>query len=44
VFALGLWVNAAFPRLRVDQAIRYLWRWPTLVAFVGLLLVVVIGR
>ncbi len=43
MFALVLWVNAAFPRLRIDQAIRFLWRWPTFVAFVGLLLVVVIG-
>ena len=44
VFAFGLWVSASFPRLRVDQAIRYLWRWPTLIAFVGLLLIVVIRR
>jgi len=43
MFALGLWVNAAFPRLRIDQAVRFLWRWPTLIAFVGLLLVVGIG-
>lgn len=44
VFVLIVAVNAAFPRLRVEQAVRYLWRWPTLFAFVGLLLVVVIGR
>jgi len=44
VFVLVLFVNAAFPRLRVDQAVRYLWRWPSLIAFVGLILVVVIGR
>ena len=44
VLVFGLFVNAAFPRLRVEQAVRYLWRWPTLIAFVGLLLVVVIGR
>ena len=43
VFGFGLWINASFPRLRIDQAIRYLWRWPTLIAFVGLLLVVVTG-
>jgi NADH-quinone oxidoreductase subunit H len=44
LFALGLCVNAAFPRLRVEQAVRYLWRWPTLMAVVGLILVVVVGR
>jgi NADH-quinone oxidoreductase subunit H len=44
VFALGFWVNAAFPRLRVEQAVRYLWRWPTLIAFVGLILAATIGR
>jgi NADH-quinone oxidoreductase subunit H len=44
VFALCFWVNAAFPRLRVEQAVRYLWRWPTLIAFVGLILAATIGR
>jgi len=31
-------VNAVFPRYRVEQAIKYLWKWPTLIAFVGLIL------
>lgn len=44
IFLLGLFVNAVFPRFRIDQAIRYLWRWPSLVAFAGLILVCVIGR
>jgi len=44
VFVLVLFVNAAFPRLRVEQAVRYLWRWPSLIAFIGLILVVVVGR
>jgi NADH-quinone oxidoreductase subunit H len=44
VFSLGLFVNAVFPRLRIDQAIRYLWRWPSLIAFAGLILVCVTGR
>ncbi len=39
VFVLGLFVNAVFPRLRIEQAVRYLWRWPTAIAFVGLILV-----
>jgi NADH-quinone oxidoreductase subunit H len=44
VLALCLFVNASFPRLRVDQAIRYLWRWPALIALAGLVLSVVIER
>ena len=44
VFVLCLMVNAALPRLRVEQAIRYLWRWPTLFAFAGLIVVMIIGR
>jgi NADH-quinone oxidoreductase subunit H len=44
VFVAVVFVNAAFPRLRVEQAVRYLWRWPTLVAFVALILVAVLGR
>jgi NADH-quinone oxidoreductase subunit H len=39
VFILGLCVNAALPRLRIEQAITYLWRWPTLVAVIWLGLV-----
>ncbi|MCK4679897.1 NADH-quinone oxidoreductase subunit H [bacterium] len=44
VFVLVLFVNAAFPRLRVEQAVRYLWRWPALIALVGLILAATIGR
>ena len=44
VFVLILFVNASFPRLRVEQAVRYLWRWPALISLVGLILVVVVGR
>jgi len=44
VFVAGLFINAAFPRLRVEQAIQYLWRWPTLLALLGLILVTIIGR
>ncbi|MCK4394706.1 NADH-quinone oxidoreductase subunit H, partial [Candidatus Bipolaricaulota bacterium] len=31
------------PRFRIDQALRYCWKWPTLIALVGLILVVAIG-
>jgi len=44
VFVLVLFVNASFPRLRVEQAVRYLWRWPSLAALAGLILVATIGR
>jgi len=43
VFVLCLCVHAVFPRFRVDQAIRYLWRWPALVAMAGLVLTVLMG-
>lgn len=43
VFVLGLFLNAAMPRLRVEQAVKYLWRWPTLLAFTGLIVVVVVS-
>jgi NADH-quinone oxidoreductase subunit H len=38
VFVLGVCVNAVFPRFRIEQAIKYLWKWPTLLAFVGLVI------
>jgi NADH-quinone oxidoreductase subunit H len=38
VFVLSLCINAVFPRFRIDQAIKYLWKWPTLLAFVGLVI------
>lgn len=40
VFVIGLFINAAFPRLRIEQAIKYLWRWPTMIAFIGLIFVI----
>ncbi len=43
VFLIYQCVNAVFPRLRIEQALRYLWKWPTLFAFVGLVIVVIIN-
>jgi len=37
VFVLGLCINAVFPRFRIEQAIKYLWKWPALLAFLGLI-------
>ena len=42
VFLLGLFIHAVFPRFRMEQAIKYLWKWPTLIAFVGLIVVLII--
>jgi NADH-quinone oxidoreductase subunit H len=44
VFIVEVLINAVFPRFRIDQAIRYLWRWPSLVALAGLILVFIIER
>jgi NADH-quinone oxidoreductase subunit H len=38
VFVLGLCTNAVFPRFRIEQAIKYLWKWPTFLAFLGLII------
>jgi NADH-quinone oxidoreductase subunit H len=42
VFALGIFINAVYPRFRIEQAIKYLWKWPTLLAFLGLVTALVI--
>lgn len=44
VFIVCLFINAVFPRFRIEQAVKYLWRWPTLLAFVGLIVVMIIRR
>jgi len=38
VFFVGVCINAVLPRFRLAQALRYLWKWPTILAFVGLLI------
>ena len=38
VFFVGVCINAVLPRVRVGQALRYLWKWPTLLAFAGLVI------
>jgi NADH-quinone oxidoreductase subunit H len=42
VFILSLLINAVFPRFRIEQAIRYLWKWPTLLAFIGLIITLLV--
>ncbi|HDJ34582.1 MAG TPA: proton-conducting membrane transporter [Bacteroidetes bacterium] len=32
-------IHAVWPRFRIEQAVRCLWRWPALLAFIGLIIV-----
>jgi len=41
VFVLGVFIHAVFPRFRIEQAIKYLWKWPTLLALVGLIIILI---
>jgi len=42
VFTAALFINAAMPRLRIEQAIRYLWQWPALLSLIGLIVVLAV--
>jgi len=42
VFVLGVFIHAVFPRLRIEQAVSYLWKWPTIIAFMGLIIIILI--
>ncbi len=44
VFILVLFINAALPRLRVEQAVKYLWKWPTLISLAGMIVILIIRR
>jgi NADH-quinone oxidoreductase subunit H len=44
VFVLAVLVNAVFPRFRIEQAVKYLWKWPTLLAFLALVVIVLQGK
>jgi NADH-quinone oxidoreductase subunit H len=39
VFLAGLLVNAVYPRFTIDQGLRFCWKWPTVLAFLGLVVV-----
>jgi NADH-quinone oxidoreductase subunit H len=39
VFMLGVFINAVFPRFKIQQAIRFNWTWPTIISLIGLLVV-----
>jgi len=43
VFLAGLFINAVYPRFRIDQGLRFCWRWPALLGLLGLIGALVIG-
>jgi NADH-quinone oxidoreductase subunit H len=42
VFILLTLIHGVFPRLRTEQAIKYLWKWPVAFSLLGLILVMII--
>ncbi len=44
IFLAGLLISAVLPRVRIDQALRYCLKWPSLIALLGLILVLLTGR
>jgi NADH-quinone oxidoreductase subunit H len=43
VFVPVVCINACYPRLRTEQTLRYLWKWPTAISFLGLMLARITG-
>lgn len=44
VYVLLIFVHASLPRLRIEQAFDYLLKWPTFIAFIGMIIVVLVRR
>ncbi|RLC39973.1 MAG: hypothetical protein DRH33_01350 [Candidatus Nealsonbacteria bacterium] len=42
VFVIEIFINAVYPRYRIEQAMNYLLKWPTLISFIGLIIVVLV--
>jgi len=40
VLVIGIFINAVYPRYRIEQAMKYLWKWPMFISFIGLIIVV----
>ncbi len=36
VWLIAVFVNAVFPRFRIEQAFKFYWKWPTVIAILGL--------
>lgn len=43
IFVIGIFINAVFPRFRIEQAIRFNWTWPTILAVAGLIVASIWG-
>lgn len=43
VFILGTFINAVFPRFRIGQAMKYLWFYPLILSFVGLIIIIIVN-
>lgn len=39
VYLINILVKAVLPRVRVEQAVKYLWTWPAVIALIGLIIV-----
>lgn len=36
VWIIAIFINAVFPRFRIEQAFKFYWKWPTIIAIIGL--------
>ena len=41
IFVLIIFFDEVLPRFRIDDAVRFYWRWPTILALIGLIIVLV---
>jgi NADH-quinone oxidoreductase subunit H len=41
VFVVLIFFDEVLPRFRIDDAVRFYWRWPTILALIGLIIVLV---
>ncbi len=39
LFFVAILINAIYPRYRTDQVIKFVWKWPAVIAFIGLLII-----
>ena len=37
VWMIAVFINAVFPRFRIEQAFKFYWKWPTVIAALGLI-------
>lgn len=44
VFIPAVFIHAVFPRLKVEQAVIYFWKWPAIIAFTGLIITMMMKK